>query len=48
MQLHISYQVNGHQDKTAIIDEKLGNYLETDLAATKILFKNNTVGMLVT
>ena len=33
---------------TAIIDENSGNQLETVLAARKILFKNNTVGMSVT
>ena len=32
---------------TAIIDENSGNQLETVLAARKILFKNNTVGMSV-
>ena len=33
---------------TAIIDENLGNWLETVLAAGKILFINDTVGMSVT
>ena len=33
---------------TTIIDKNLGNQLETVLAATKILFQNNTVGMSVT
>ena len=33
---------------TAIIDENSGNQLETVLAARKILFKNNTLGMSVT
>ena len=48
MQLHSSVRWMAIKRITAIIDKNWGNQLETVLAVRKILFKNNTVAMLVT
>ena len=48
MQLHTNIRWMVIKGITAIIDENLGNWLETVLAAGKILFINDTVGMSVT